>query len=105
MFCSLIVFSEGTYVCLSIAKCILLFASARRDEISSREELIAAKKTGMKMINSESYVKNVLGVLWNLSKDKFFFTSCDIAETAESLPVTKKNILKTSALFFDLLGL
>ena len=57
------------------------------------------------MINSESYVKNVLGVLWNLSKDKFFFTSCDIAETAESLPVTKKNILKTSALFFDLLGL
>ena len=56
-------------MCLSIAKYILLFASARRSEISSREVLILAKKTGMDMINSGSYVKKVLGALSDHSKD------------------------------------
>ena len=34
---------------LSLMKCFLLFARFRRDEISSRDELIRAKKTGMKL--------------------------------------------------------
>ena len=63
------------------------------------------KKTGMKMINSDGDAKNILGVEWDLSKDEFIFTFSDITETAESLPVSKKNILKTSAMFFDPLGL
>lgn len=59
----------------------------------------------MKMINSDGDAKNILGVEWDLSKDEFIFTFSDITETAESLPVSKKNILKTSAMFFDPLGL
>ena len=49
--------------------------------------------------------KKILGVEWNVSKDEFIFTFSDIIETAESLPVTKRNILKISAMFFDPLGL
>ena len=40
-------------------------------------------------VNSESYVKKVLGVEWDVSKDEFVFTFSDIIETAELLPVTK----------------
>ena len=46
-----------------------------------------------------------MGVEWNVSKDEFIFTFSDIIETAESSPVTKRNILKISAMFFDPLGL
>ena len=49
--------------------------------------------------------KENLGVEWNVSKDEFIFTFSDIIETAESSPVTKRNILKISAMFFDPLGL
>ena len=47
----------------------------------------------------------MLGIEWDVNKDEFIFTFSDIIETAESSPVTKRNILKTSAMFFDLLGL
>ena len=46
-----------------------------------------------------------MGVEWNVSKDEFIFTLFDIIETAESLPVTKRNILKISTMFFEPLGL
>ena len=56
-------------------------------------------------VNSESYAKKVLGVEWDVSKDQFIFMFSDIIEIAEPLPVTKRNILKISAMFFDPLGL
>ena len=46
-----------------------------------------------------------MGVEWNVSKDGFIFTFSDIIETAESSLVTKRNIFKISAMFFDPLGL
>ena len=59
----------------------------------------------MKLILKVMSKKKILGVEWNVSKDEFIFTFSDIIETAESLPVTKRNILKISAMFFDPLGL
>ena len=55
-------------------------------------------------VNSKSYVKKVLGVEWDVSKDEFVFAFSDIIETAESLPVTTRNTLKISAVFFYPLG-
>ena len=49
--------------------------------------------------------KRNLGVEWDVSKDEFIFTFSDIIKTAESLPVTKRNILKILVMFFDPLGL
>ena len=46
----------------------------------------------------------MLGIEWDVNKDEFIFTFSDIIETAESSPVKKRNILKTSAMFFDPLG-
>ena len=43
--------------------------------------------------------KKILGVEWNVSKDEFIFTFSDIIETAETLLVTKRNILKISISF------
>ena len=56
-------------------------------------------------VNCGSYVRKGLGVEWNVSKDEFIFTFSDIIEAAKSLPVTKRNIFKISAMFFDPLGL
>ena len=39
-----------------------------------------------------------MGVEWNVSKDEFIFAFSDIIETEDSLPVTKRNILKISAI-------
>ena len=46
-----------------------------------------------------------MAVEWDITKDEFIFAFSDIIEIAESLPVTKGNILKISAMFFDPLGL
>ena len=45
-------------------------------------------------VNSESYVKKVLAVEWDVSKDEFIFTFSEIIETVELFQVTKRNILK-----------
>ena len=65
--------------------------------------------------DDETYVKNslrnrytyrkVLGVNWNTTTDKFVFEFNDIINIASKLNVTKRNILKVSAMFFDPLGL
>ena len=65
--------------------------------------------------DDETYVKNslrnrytyrkVLGVNWNTTTDKFVFEFNDIINIASKLNVTKRNILKVSAMFFNPLGL
>ena len=54
--------------------------------------------------NSYTYQK-VLGVNWNATTDKFVFEFSNIINIASKLNVTKRNILKVSAMFFDPLGL
>ena len=56
-------------------------------------------------VKSEIYIKKVLGIECGNSKYEFIFTFSDIIENAESLPVTKINILKLSVMFLDPLWL
>ena len=49
--------------------------------------------------------KKVLGISWDIESDDFVFTFEDILSLTETLAVTKRNILKVAASFFDPLGL
>ena len=52
----------------------------------------------------ESNLKKVLGVQWDLDSDEFVFSFVEILKLARSLPMTKRNVLKVGATFFDPLG-
>ena len=47
----------------------------------------------------------MLGVNWDLANDKFIVEFNNVVDAAEKLNVTKRNILKLSAMFFDPLGI
>ena len=47
----------------------------------------------------------MLGVNWDLANDTFIFEFNNVIDAAEKLNVTKRNILKLSAMFFDPLGI
>ena len=53
----------------------------------------------------ENCIKKILGLDWNITSDEFIFYFTDIIITASNLPVTKRNVLKLSPMFFDPLGL
>ena len=53
----------------------------------------------------ENCIKKILGLDWNITSDEFIFYFTDIFITASNLPVTKRNVLKLSSMFFDPLGL
>ena len=65
--------------------------------------------------DSETYVKslygantgyrNVLGLNWKTDSDEFIFDLGVIYDAAKNLHVTKRNILRIAAMFFDPLGL
>ena len=69
----------------------------------------------MDISNSETYVENlygsssvyrkVLGLNWDTGAGDFIFDFENISRTAEKLNITKRNILRVAATFFDLLGL
>ena len=46
----------------------------------------------------------VLGVEWDLSEDEFIFNFEEIVKLAQSIPLSKRNILRIAATFFDPLG-
>ena len=55
--------------------------------------------------NSENEnIRKVLGLNWDLDNDNFIFEFNEILQTARSLPITKRNILKITGIFFDPLG-
>ena len=64
------------------------------DDVSSTEETFGI---------SNEYRK-VLGINWDLANDKFIFEFNNAIDAAKKLNVTKRNILKLSAMFFDPLG-
>ena len=47
----------------------------------------------------------MIGVNWDLAIDKFIFDFNNVIDAAEKLNVTKRNILKFSAMFFDPLSI
>ena len=53
----------------------------------------------------ENCIKKILGLDWNITSDEFMFYFTDIINTASNLPITKRNVLKLSSMFFDPSGL
>ena len=49
--------------------------------------------------------EKILGVLWDEIDDTFIFDFKEIVELSETLSVTKRNILKILAMFFDLISI
>ena len=49
--------------------------------------------------------EKILGALWDEIDDTFIFDFKEIAELSEILSVTKRNILKILAMFFDPIGI
>ena len=72
-------------------------------------------RSKMDISESETYVENLFGsssvyrkvlrLNWDTSPDDFIFDFENIWRTAEKLDVTKRNVLRTAAMFFDPLGL
>ena len=57
------------------------------------------------LFGSSSVYRKVLGLNWNTGADDFIFDFENICRTAEKLDVTKRNVLRIAAVFFDPLGL
>ena len=54
--------------------------------------------------NTNETIRKVLGLQWNLKTDEFVFEFSNIIEHAQTLKLTKRNILKNGGIFFDPLG-
>ena len=76
-----------------------------QSNVSEEEESYSKSTTGS--INSVTNVKHskLLGVIWDSHSDKFLFDFSDITEYANSLPFSKRSVLKVTAKLFDPLGL
>ena len=53
----------------------------------------------------ENWMKKILGFDWNITSDEIIFYFTDIVNKASNLPVTERNVLKLSPVFFDALRL
>ena len=53
----------------------------------------------------ENCIKKILGLDWNITSDELVFYFTGIINTASNLPITKRNVLKLSSMFFDPSGL
>ena len=80
------------------------------------QKYVDQKQDHNKELNdSESYVESlygistsyrkVLGLNWKMDSDEFIFDLRVIYDAAKNLHVTKRNILRIAAMFFDPLGL
>ena len=99
-------FNDENLVCkLYEGACNILIQGGfqRRKWITNFESLQEHINVSSCEVNYEIYIKKVLGKEWDYSKYEFIFMFSDIIENAESLPVTKRNILKISVKFLDLL--
>ena len=108
-------YCEVSKKCLAEASFKLHKWAINSDELAKLIKLNENDTTEMHNADDETYVKDslgisgtyrkVLGVNWNTTADKFVFELSNIINIASKLSVTKGNILKVSAMFFDPLGL
>ena len=54
---------------------------------------------------NDSKPEKILGVLWDEIDDTFIFDFKEIVELSQTLPATKRNILKVLAMFLDPIGI
>ena len=50
-------------------------------------------------------ISKVLKILWNKHKDRFIYDFKEIFELAHLLPLTKRNLLRILAIYYDPLGM
>ena len=108
-------FYEASKKCLAEASFKLHKWATNNDELAKLIKLNESGTTEMHNTDDETYVKDslgisgtyrkVLGVNWNTTADKFVLEFSDIINIASKSNVTKRNILKVSAMFFHPLGL
>ena len=65
------------------------------------ESVMNAKET----FGISNEYRKLLGINWHLVNDKFRFEFNNVIDAGEKLNITKRNILKLSAMFFDPLGI
>ena len=67
---------------------------------------VGSESTDVETDNSETeqFVK-ILGIYWDVIRDEFRYDLSDLIEYADSLPVTKRSVLKLSAKICDPIGL
>ena len=51
--------------------------------------------------DNEDAVVKILGMNWNTLTDEIFFNFSDLCPFAQSLPLTKRSVLKVTAKIFD----
>ena len=64
----------------------------------------------LRKINSENtstslQPEKIIGILWEEISEMLVFYFSEICETCETLDITKRNVLKTLAMFYDPIGL
>ncbi|XP_067047620.1 uncharacterized protein [Acropora muricata] len=72
-------------------------------DFTQDDESFAKSMVGPAVNQDGKFVK-VLGVNWNTKADEFLFNFTELVKFANTLPVTKRSLLKISAKVFDPLG-
>ena len=70
---------------------------------SEEDQSYAKTSLGVK-ISSDPGSTKVLGILWDVQRDKLLFDIGEVAETMEPLEPTKRNLVSITTKFFDPLG-
>ena len=70
---------------------------------SEEDQSYAKTSLGVK-ISSDPGSTKVLGILWDVQRDKLLFDIGEVAETMEPLEPTKRNLVSITTKFFDTLG-
>ena len=79
----------------------MLVVMMSRTQRKHLESVMNAKET----FGISNEYRKLLGINWHLVNDKFRFEFNNVIDAGEKLNITKRNILKLSAMFFDPLGI
>jgi len=74
-------------------------ATAENDESYAKSSITPGNSE-----TKNNTVVKVLGMNWDTVEDNFFFNFTDLCDYGKSLPVTKRSVLKLSAMVFDPMG-
>ena len=83
-------------------------SSDKRDNTTPKDSVIAESTAKIPPSNiprsgQNCYVK-ILGLNWNVQNDEFYYDLQEMIEYVESLPPTKRSVLKFAAKIFDPIG-